>query len=100
MPTVAGSPLTLTRPAAIHCSISRREPTPAPASTLCSLSVAAGALVGCGGRCGSLCDCARLFAGRCLRGKVECAAYLIKRWQFLQGAQAQVIKESLGRRIQ
>ena len=36
-PTCAGSPLTLTRPATIHSSISRREPRPASASALCSL---------------------------------------------------------------
>ena len=34
-PTSAGSPLTEMRPATIHSSISRRDPTPAAASTLC-----------------------------------------------------------------
>ena len=38
-PIWAGSPLTDTRPATINSSISRREPMPASASTLCSLGM-------------------------------------------------------------
>ncbi|CFN82312.1 Uncharacterised protein [Bordetella pertussis] len=40
-PMWAGSPLTDTRPATISSSISRREPIPASASTLCSLGITA-----------------------------------------------------------
>ena len=38
-PKVASFPLTEIRPASIHLSISRREPTPALASTFCNLSL-------------------------------------------------------------
>ena len=38
-PNVANLPLTEIRPAWIHFSISRREPTPALASTFCNLSL-------------------------------------------------------------
>src|SRR5690606_1360104 len=37
-PRLATAPLTLTRPPAIHCSMSRREPRPARARTFCSFS--------------------------------------------------------------
>ena len=40
-PMCAGSLLTEMRPSRINCSISRREPSPACASTLCSLGVSA-----------------------------------------------------------
>src|SRR5262245_59194806 len=46
-PRCAGLPFTVTRPAAIHVSMSRREPRPARASTFCNFSLAgASAVVG------------------------------------------------------
>src|SRR6185295_9929668 len=54
MPSVAGSPLTLTLPALMTSSIARREPSPDCASTFCSFcerggAAAAGAEGGDGG---------------------------------------------------
>src|SRR6187401_2920208 len=64
-PSFATWPRTLTRPALIQVSISRREPKPAAASSFCSRSPAGGLLdAGRGG--GGFLD---RFIGRGLRGR-------------------------------
>src|SRR5512134_4084506 len=105
-PSVAGASFTVTRPAPIHTSMSRREPRPERARTFWSFSVGVGGaamrrsggggdgrspgllvdrVVGRGGRRG--------FAGR---GQLEALADFFKGRQLLQRAQAEVVEEFPG----
>src|SRR5258706_14725123 len=79
-------PRTITLPAVIHVSISRREPKPAAASNFCRRSpegLAGGGFVGGG------------LGGRGL--KLQRPSDLFERRPLLQRAQAQVLEEGLGR---
>src|SRR5260370_1076349 len=101
-PSFATLPRTVTRPAVIQVSISRRDPNPAAASNFCSRSPAGlpelGGVAG-GRRVGFVGG----LVGRRLRGrglKLERAGDLLERRQFLQREQSQVVKERLRRGIE
>src|SRR5512134_2834579 len=84
-PSVAGASLTVTRPAPIHDSMSRREPSPERARTFCSFSDAGAACSGGGGDGGRVGGGVERVLGRVARrnlggrGELEALADLFKR---------------------
>src|SRR5436190_19584017 len=93
-PSLATWPRTVTRPALIQVSISRREPKPAAASSFCSRSPAG--LLGAGGWGGR-------FVGGGLGGrglKLQRPGDFLQRRQFLQRTQAEVVEERPGGGVQ
>src|SRR5207253_242117 len=103
-PSFAVRPPTVTRPASIHVSIARREPSPAAASSFCSRSPRGNASadgagsgffgLGCG--LGGV-----LFFNGLRRGLVELQGFrdLFERRQLLEGSQAEIVQELAGRRV-
>src|SRR3954454_7518045 len=112
-PSWATRPATLTRPAAIQVSISRREPRPARASSFCRrsgcslpFSAGGGADFGFGlGEPFSFGDGFRIggthtgFSGRS-RLECECLGDLLERRQLLERAQAKVVEELARGRVE
>src|SRR5512139_4324504 len=97
-PSFATCPRTVTRPALIQVSISRREPKPAAASSFWILSPA-GLLEGGAGGDGGLLG---RFIRRRLRGgglELQRARDLLQRRQLLERAQAQIVEEGLRGRV-
>jgi hypothetical protein len=99
---LATLPFTLTRPASIQVSISRREPNPAAASSFCNRSA-----VGAGGGLLLLglffADCGFCFClgfGRGNHLELEGLGDLFERRQLLQRAQAEVVEELGGRGVE
>src|SRR5262252_9277278 len=98
-PSFARRPLTLTRPASIQPSISRREPSPAVARRFCNRS-AVGAGCGLGLLVGFFFGTDSRFRGGWCGFKRESLGDFLERRQLFQGTQAKVVEELAGRRIQ
>src|SRR5688572_27528123 len=98
-PRVATRPWIVMRPAAIHASISRREPKPAAASSFWIRSARGSVRCGADGGRG---DGAGLFLG-CRRGggfERKGLGDLRERRQLGERAQPEIVKESLRRRVE
>src|SRR6185436_19591221 len=94
-PSFATCPRTVTRPAVIQVSISRRDPNPAAASSFCSRSPAGPPGLG-GAAGGRRVGFVGGLVGRGLGGrglKLERAGDLLERRQLLQREQSQVVEE-------
>src|SRR5205814_10241739 len=100
-PSLAARPSTVTRPASIQVSISRREPNPAAASSFWSRSAFSAGGGGGFGFCGGFGICrpdARL--GGLDRLKLEGLGDFLERRQLFQRAQAEVVEKAARRGVE